>query len=162
MFIDLNCFLRWAMWPMGLLFTQYFERFVSKIPVNLYWLCGNRVQVEITGDLSCSLLPLLLDTVLFLSFLHQQTICPVLNSARKFFSCAWKILFDTWFCLMIALLFFFQTKELFTSHLYKYLRKEARSKGQSVAKEYIACQVGWKQMNFYKYWQNACLKMQYV
>nr|XP_022297082.1 protein pigeon-like [Crassostrea virginica] len=33
------------------------------------------------------------------------------------------------------------TKELFTSHLYKYLRKEARSKGQSVAKEYIACQI---------------------
>ena len=110
MFIDLNCFLRWVMWPMGLLFTQYFERFVSKIPVNLYWLCGNRVQVEITGDLSCSLLPLLLDTVLFLSFLHQQTICPVLNSARKFFSCTWKILFDTWFCLMIALLFFFRQK----------------------------------------------------
>lgn len=34
-----------------------------------------------------------------------------------------------------------QTKDLFTSHLFKYLRKEARSKGQSVAKEYIACQV---------------------
>lgn len=33
------------------------------------------------------------------------------------------------------------TKDLFTSHLFKYLRKEARSKGQSVAKEYIACQV---------------------
>nr|XP_022297061.1 protein pigeon-like isoform X2 [Crassostrea virginica] len=33
------------------------------------------------------------------------------------------------------------TKDLFTSHLYKYLRKEARSKGQSVAKEYIACQI---------------------
>ncbi|XP_056000277.1 protein pigeon-like isoform X3 [Ostrea edulis] len=33
------------------------------------------------------------------------------------------------------------TKELFTNHLNKYLRKEARSKGQSVAKEYIACQI---------------------
>ncbi|XP_061187577.1 protein pigeon-like isoform X1 [Saccostrea echinata] len=33
------------------------------------------------------------------------------------------------------------TKELFTTHLNKYLRKEARSKGHSVAKEYIACQI---------------------
>lgn len=43
--------------------------------------------------------------------------------------------------LRYILTYILQTKELFTSHLFKYLRKEARSKGQSVAKEYIASQV---------------------
>ena len=66
-------------------FTQYFERFVGKILVNLYWLCGNWVQVEITGNLTCNLLLLLLDTVLFLSFSHQQTMLSSLKFGKTIF-----------------------------------------------------------------------------
>ena len=66
-------------------FTQYYERFVGKIPVKLYWLCGNWMQVEITGNLSYSLLLLLLDNVLFLPFSHQQTILPSFKFGKRNF-----------------------------------------------------------------------------
>ena len=42
MFIDLNCFLRWAMWPMGLLFKRflkallYYTLLISQ-KLSLYW-----------------------------------------------------------------------------------------------------------------------------
>ena len=85
--------------PLGDFFTQYYERFVGKIPVKLYWLCGNLVQVEITDNLSCSLLLLLLDTVLFLPFSHQQTILPSFKFGKTNFflflkDTVWHILHD--------------------------------------------------------------------
>ena len=59
MFIDLNCFLRWAMWPMGLLLNIYPQK-------NLHRLTKETIFNKITEILGCILEALMKNLLLFI------------------------------------------------------------------------------------------------